>query len=111
MRSGRLRRISPRFSVSLLSSILVVLTYRFGSAARGVQRNAVASALILAFATIMFPYATEFAGEPIAALSCSRPSICSHGPIRAPRLVAVGRRTARGMSVVCDYPTFFWLPG
>ncbi|MGO9057891.1 MAG: PA14 domain-containing protein [Candidatus Binataceae bacterium] len=100
------------FSVSLLSSILVVLTYRFALRLGASNGRAVALALILAFATILFPYATEFTGEPIAALSvfASFYLLAWSDPGTEPwRLLAAG--LLAGWSVVCDYPTFVLAAG
>jgi len=59
--------LSTVLSTSLLVSLMVVLIYRMALAFGASQKRSVALALILAFGTIMFPHATEFAGEPIAA--------------------------------------------
>jgi hypothetical protein len=50
----------------LAVSITCVLIYRIAIGLGASAGKAVAAALTLAFATIMFPHATEFAGEPIA---------------------------------------------
>ncbi|MGH7248430.1 MAG: hypothetical protein ACREH9_10025, partial [Pseudomonadota bacterium] len=54
------------FSTSLLVAILSVLMYRFARWLGASEGRAVALGLLLAFATIYFPYATEMTGEPIA---------------------------------------------
>jgi len=100
------------FSVSLLSSVLVVMTYRFALRLGADNGRAVALALTLAFGTILFPYATEFTAEPIAALSVFASFYLLAWP-------ATGDGTYRnlfagllaGWSVVCDYPTFVLAAG
>ncbi len=55
-------------SISLPVALLVVVMYRFGKALGATPGRSVAVALIMAFATILFPYATEMTGEPVAAV-------------------------------------------
>jgi hypothetical protein len=55
-------------SISLPVALLTVLMYRFGRALGASAGRSTAVALIMAFATILFPYATEMTGEPIAAV-------------------------------------------
>jgi hypothetical protein len=55
-------------SISLPVAILTVLMYRFGKALGATPARSTAIALIMAFATILFPYATEMTGEPVAAV-------------------------------------------
>lgn len=55
-------------SVSLLVSWLVVVMYRLGKALGASPARSAAVALIMAFGTILFPYATEMTGEPVAAV-------------------------------------------
>ncbi len=55
-------------SISLPVALLVVVMYRFGKALGATPGRSVAIALIMAFATILFPYATEMTGEPVAAV-------------------------------------------
>src|ERR1700691_2202754 len=50
----------------LAVSITCLLIYRIALGLGASAGKAVAAALTLAFGTIMFPHATEFAGEPIA---------------------------------------------
>jgi hypothetical protein len=100
------------FSVGLLSSVLIVLIYRFVLRLGAGNARAVALALILAFGTILFPYATEFTGEPIAAL-------CVFASFYLLAFLDPGDNTYRnlfagllaGWSVVCDYPTFVLAAG
>jgi len=99
-------------SVSLLSALLVVLLYRFALRLGAGNARATALALILAFGTILFPYATEFTAEPIAAL-------CVFGSFYLLAFPGAGGNTWRnlaagllaGWSVVCDYPTFVLAAG
>jgi hypothetical protein len=100
------------FSVSLLSSVLVVLLYRFALRLGAGNARATALALILAFGTILFPYATEFTSEPIAALSVFASFYLLAFPISGDntyRNLAAG--VLAGWSVVCDYPTFVLAAG
>jgi hypothetical protein len=53
-------------SVSLLVACLTVIMYRFARFTGAGAGRSVATALTMALATIMFPYATEMTGEPIA---------------------------------------------
>ena len=55
-------------SVSLPVALLVLVMYRFAKALGATAGRAAAIALIMAFATILFPYATEMTGEPLAAV-------------------------------------------
>jgi hypothetical protein len=55
------------FSVSLIVALTAVVMYRCALLLGASGTRAVALALTLAFATIMFPYATELSGKPIAA--------------------------------------------
>ena len=55
-------------TVSLAVAMMAVLVYRFALLLGASSARAVAMGLTLAFGTIMFPYATEFTSEPIAAL-------------------------------------------
>jgi hypothetical protein len=50
----------------LAVAITCILIYRIALVLGSTEGKAVAAALTLAFGTIMFPHATEFAGEPIA---------------------------------------------
>lgn len=54
-------------SVSLLIALTIVVFYRLAIAFGVGAGRAAAIALVLAFGTILFPYATEMTGEPIAA--------------------------------------------
>jgi hypothetical protein len=100
------------FSVSLLSSVLIVMLYRFALRLGAGNARAIALALILAFGTILFPYATEFTGEPIAALCIFASFYLLVFPIPGDntyRNLAAG--LLAGWSVVCDYPTFVLAAG
>ncbi len=55
-------------SISLPVALLLVVMYRFGKALGATPGRSAAVALIMAFATILFPYATEMTGEPVAAV-------------------------------------------
>lgn len=53
-------------TIGVLISLLCVVMYRFARYFGASQGRGAALALILAFATIVFPYATEMTGEPFA---------------------------------------------
>ena len=93
------------FSTGLLVAISCVVMHRFALFVGAPPGRAVALALILAFATIMFPYATEMTGEPIAAVC----AFVSFYLLATDRLrVDAGRATAAGAlagwAVLCDFP-------
>ncbi len=53
-------------TTGLLASILAIVMYRFARFLGASDGRSAGLALILAFATIMFPYSTEMTGEPFA---------------------------------------------
>jgi hypothetical protein len=93
------------FSTSLIVAIACVAMYRLVLALGGTSGRAVACALILPFATIMFPYATEMTGEPIAG-ACALIAfylLATQRPQDAPgRAMMAG--TLAGWAVLCDFP-------
>jgi hypothetical protein len=95
------------FTTGLLISILCVVMYRFARFLGASQGRAAGVAIILGFATICFPYATELTGEPVAAVCAfiafyllatfsTRPSSW--------RAFAAG--FLAGWAVLNDYPVF-----
>jgi hypothetical protein len=54
------------FTIGALTSALCVVMYRFARFLGASEGRAAAVALLLAFGTIVFPYATEMTGEPFA---------------------------------------------
>jgi hypothetical protein len=98
-------------SVSLLSAVLTVLMYRFALRLGAGNPRAVALALILAFATILFPYATEFTAEPIAALCVFASFYLLAFPSGDQTYRNLFAGLLAGWSVVCDYPTFVLAAG
>jgi hypothetical protein len=95
-------------TVSLAVAMMAVLVYRFALLLGASSARGVAMGLTLAFGTIMFPYATEFTSEPIAAL-------CEFAAFYL--LALPQNEDARwwhalfpgllaGWGVLCDYPTF-----
>jgi len=93
------------FSTSLIVAITCVTMYRLVLALGGGSGRAVACALILPFATIMFPYATEMTGEPIAG-ACALIAfylLATQRPVDvAGRAMFAG--TLAGWAVLCDFP-------
>jgi hypothetical protein len=92
-------------SVSVIAAITIVLVYRLALLFGAAQGRAIAVALTLAFATIMFPYATEFTAEPIAA-GCV---VASFYLLVLPELTATRAFISgllAGWATLCDYPTF-----
>jgi hypothetical protein len=98
-------------SVSLLSALLTVLMYRFALRLGAGNGRAVALALTLAFATILFPYATEFTAEPIAALCVFASFYLLAFPSGDETYRNLFAGLLAGWSVVCDYPTFVLAAG
>jgi PA14 domain len=93
-------------SVSVAVALTAVVMYRcallFGASAA----RAVALALTLSFATLMFPYATEFTGEPIAA-ACE---FAAFYLLALPRgseqwKRSLGAGLLAGGGVICDFST------
>jgi hypothetical protein len=99
--------LTTLFSVSLITALLCVLTYRFALLFGANQSRAVALALTLVLATILFPTATQYTAEPLAAFAVfaafyllmqSRPDDGLTPALTAGLLA--------GWSVACDYSTF-----
>lgn len=99
--------ITTVITIGLPVALLTVLVYRLALYLGAGNRRGVAMALTLAFGTIMFPYATEFTAEPIAAfciLTAFYLLACSAGKAGVGRSLCAG--LLAGWSVLCDYPTF-----
>jgi 4-amino-4-deoxy-L-arabinose transferase-like glycosyltransferase len=94
-------------SVSLISAVTIVIVYRSALRLGASHGRAVAVALTLAFATIFFPYATEFTAEPIAA-ACVLAAfyILARTDMKETRWPALASGLLAGWAVLCDYPTF-----
>ena len=94
-------------TAGLLASMLAVVMYRFARFLGASDGRSAGLALILAFATIMFPYATEMTGEPFAgvlafiAFYLVATFANDPGPWRG--FVA---GFLAGLAVVNDYPAF-----
>jgi PA14 domain len=95
------------FSVSLIAAMGTVLVYRAALGFGASQGRAAGVALLLAFGTIMFPHATEFTAEPMAAFCVFAAfyivEFHRQGKSIWPPLAA---GLLAGWSVLCDYPTF-----
>jgi hypothetical protein len=95
------------FTTGLLISILCVVMYRFARFLGASQGRAAGVAVILGFATICFPYATELTGEPVAAASAFIAFYLLATFSRRPsswRGFAAG--FLAGWAVLNDYPVF-----
>ncbi len=94
-------------SVSLVSAIIIVIAYRFALLLGASQGRAVAVALTLAFGTILFPYATEFTAEPIAA-GCVIAAfyLLALPQVKETQWLPFASGLLAGWAVLCDYPTF-----
>ncbi|MGH7879145.1 MAG: hypothetical protein ACREQD_06565, partial [Candidatus Binataceae bacterium] len=95
-------------STSFIVALSCVAMYRLIILFGGTSGRAVACALIMAFATIMLPYATEMTGEPIAG-ACILISFYLIASQRRPEdeagcMVVAGVLT--GWAVLCDFPAF-----
>jgi len=99
--------LTTLLSVSLLCALTAVLIYRLSLCLGADHFRALSVALILAFGTIFFPYATELAGEPIAAF-CEITAFylvettAAAGSWRKPLVAGL----LAGWGALCDYPTF-----
>ena len=93
------------FSTSLIVALACVAMYRLILLLGGTPGRAVVCALIMPFATIMFPYATEMTGEPIAG-ACALIAfylLVSHAKEPdASRALLAG--TLAGWAVLSDFP-------
>jgi len=94
------------FSTSLLVAFAAVLMYRLVILLTADRARAIICAVVLPFGTIMFPYATEMTGEPIAAAACLLAFylLVSERTLHdAGRAMVAG--AAAGWAVLCDFPT------
>ncbi len=93
------------FSTGLLVALLIVIVNRFALFLGAGPGRSAAIALVLAFGTIVFPYATEMTGEPIA-------GVCAFGAfyllatyrLRPDATWALWAGFLAGWAVLCDYP-------
>jgi len=93
------------FSSGLLVAMLCVVMYRFALFVGASQERAVALALTLAFGTIMFPYATEMTGEPIAAVCVFTAFyLLATDRLRPDPWHAMTAGVLAGWAVLCDFP-------
>jgi hypothetical protein len=93
------------FSTSLIVAVACVATYRLILLLGASPGRALVCALVLPFATIMFPYATEMTGEPIEGASAliAFYLLASQGTAQDPsRALLAG--TLAGWAVLCDFP-------
>jgi hypothetical protein len=94
-------------SISLPVALLVVVIYRFGKALGATPGRSAGIALIMAFATILFPYATEMTGEPVAAVCLTTSFYLVFSAATQPdRLRAAFAGFLAGWAVLGDFPSF-----
>ncbi|HEY6394582.1 MAG TPA: hypothetical protein VIX12_04125, partial [Candidatus Binataceae bacterium] len=93
-------------STGLLVAWMAVLMFRFALAMGASVGRAAGLAIVLSFATIVFPYATELTGEPIAA-ACAFAAfyLLATFDNRAGPARALGSGFLAGLAVLNDYPT------
>lgn len=97
--------LTTAMTTGLVMSIAAVVIYRFAKFVGASDGRAVGCALIFAFGTIVFPYATELTGEPFAgafalfAFYLVATWSTDSGPMRA---LAAG--LCAGLAVLNDYP-------
>ncbi len=95
------------FSTSLLVALIAVVGFRFALILGASPGRAAALALLLSFGTIIFPYATEMTGEPIAAASSFAAFyllVTARNDPGSDRALLAGMLA--GWAVLCDYPAF-----
>ncbi len=93
------------FATSLIVAISCVVMYRLIILLGGAQSRAILCALLLPFATILFPYATEMTGEPIAG-ACALIAfymLASQRQSDDPGRMMLAGMLA-GWAVLCDFP-------
>jgi hypothetical protein len=92
-------------TTGLVVAILCVVMFRFALFLGATEPRAVAMALILGFATIIFPYATELTGEPIAA-ACMLFAfyLLAASPTGASTARALGAGLLAGWAVLNQFP-------
>jgi hypothetical protein len=90
-----------------LIAALCVVMYRFARFLGASEGRGVGLALILAFATIVFPYATEMTGEPFAgALAFMSFYLVATNREDSPARRAFWAGLLAGLAVLNDYPVF-----
>jgi hypothetical protein len=97
--------LTVAFSTSLVVSVACVGMYRLVLRLGGSAGRAVLCALIMPFGTIMFPYATEMTGEPIAGaclLIAFYLLVSQTEEKEAGRALFAG--VFAGWAVICDFP-------
>lgn len=94
------------FSTGLAIALMAVVCYRFALRLGANAGRAASLAILLSFGTIVFPYATEMTGEPIAA-ACSFAAfyllVLARDDSGADRALVAGMLA--GWAVLCDYPS------
>jgi uncharacterized membrane protein YbaN (DUF454 family) len=94
-------------TTGLAVSLLAVVMYRFARFLGCTQGRSAALALVLAFGTIMFPYATEMTGEPLAGVfSFIAFYLVATFDTAPSRWRAFGAGLLAGLAVLNDYPAF-----
>ena len=98
--------LTTAFTVSALVAGAVVVMYRLGGALGASAGRSAGVALIMGFATILFPYGTEMTGEPLAAFCLLTSFYLMVAFEREPaweRALYAG--LLAGWAVLCDFPS------
>jgi PA14 domain len=93
------------FSTGLAIALMAVVCFRFALLLGASAGRAASLAIVLSFGTIVFPYATEMTGEPIAAAATFAAFyllVTSRGEAGPERALVAGMLA--GWAVLCDYP-------
>jgi hypothetical protein len=93
------------FSTSLAIALTAVICFRFVIRLGATPGRAAALAILLSFGTIIFPYATEMTGEPLAAASSFAALyllVMVREDTGTDRALVAG--ILAGWAVLCDYP-------
>lgn len=93
------------FSTGLAIALMAVVCFRFALILGATAGRAASLAILLSFGTIIFPYATEMTGEPIAAASTFAAFyllVTARNDSSPDRALLAGMLA--GWAVLCDYP-------
>jgi hypothetical protein len=94
------------FSTGLAIALMAVICFRFALVLGASEGRAASLAILLSFGTIVFPYATEMTGEPLAAASIFAAFyflVTARDDSGFDLALLAG--VLAGWGVLCDYPT------